>query len=473
VPAREFAWRPPIRLAFLLGFGAIVALWALASVTFARRLEEGDRKSEIVSTRYLRARDRLATVQTQIVLGSVYVRDALLDTDPTQIERYARQMFDAYTAVDRALSDYEPVVASAAIQTQIDDLRHAVQDFRTARLGLLKLGVALSKQEAADLLRQQVVPQRDHLLDLSSQIEVLDRAAYEQQRTQIAAIQAQTEGQIWRSLAAALFATLLVAVLATTSIDRLDRHVRRQREAEHLAATEIQLLSARLMTAQEDERRTISRELHDEVGQILTALKMRLASLGRGHALDDQSEIAVEEARALAGRALQAVRNVSQLVHPPILDDLGLAVALETHIRYFSDGHGLRVEFESTGLEDRRLSPQTELAAYRIVQEALTNVAKHAHARLCQVRVACTASCLTLTVEDNGVGVDRTAGLPGSQPGVGLVGIRERVSQLGGTFRMDSNGGRGTRLAVELPVGEPPAGDAPTAQGLRLVQTEG
>jgi signal transduction histidine kinase len=455
----------------LLGFGTIIALWALASVTFARRLEDADRRSAIISARYLRARDRLAVVQTQIVLGSVYVRDALLDTDPAQIERYGRQMLDAYSAVDRALADYEPVVPSPDIQAQIGDLRREVQDFRTARLGILKSGAGLSKQEAADLLRQQVLPQRERLLDLSRQIETIDHDAYEQQQAEIGRIQADTGGEIWRSLVAALFATLLVAALATTSVDRLERHVRQQREGELRAAAEIQQLSTRLMTAHEDERRSISRELHDEVGQILTALKMRLASLGRASALDARSEAAVEEARELAGRALQAVRNVSQLVHPPVLDDLGLAVALETHVRYFTDGQGLRVEFEATGLDDRRLAPQTERAAYRIVQEALTNVAKHARARLCQVRVVCTDSCLTLTVDDDGVGIDRTLATQGTPPGVGLVGIRERVSQLGGTFRLESNAGRGTRHSVELPVDQSPAGETPAAQQLHLAHT--
>jgi signal transduction histidine kinase len=138
-------------------------------------------------------------------------------------------------------------------------------------------------------------------------------------------------------------------------------------------------------------------------------------------------------------------------LHPSLLDDLGLAAAVDWYLRGFGQRHGLRVDLVQERME-QRLQPEAEVTAYRIVQEALTNVVKHAHATSCRVYLQRLANTLLVTVEDDGVGFDPAAtDRSDHQHRLGLIGIRERVSRLGGSLRLESAPGRGTRLTVELP----------------------
>jgi signal transduction histidine kinase len=153
------------------------------------------------------------------------------------------------------------------------------------------------------------------------------------------------------------------------------------------------------------------------------------------------------------------VRDLSHLLHPAMLDDLGLAAATEWYLKGFGKRHGVKTELLQDHLDDR-LAPDTETAVYRIVQEALTNVAKHAKATRCRVYLQRLTNTLLVTIEDDGVGFDPvdTRSADGTH-GLGLVGIRERVAQLRGTVRLESGAGKGTRLTVEVPATGSTVGD--------------
>jgi signal transduction histidine kinase len=162
----------------------------------------------------------------------------------------------------------------------------------------------------------------------------------------------------------------------------------------------------------------------------------------------------------MAEGALQTVRDLSRLLHPTLLHDLGLPVAVDVYTRDFGQRHGIRVDVSHEGMAHRRPT-DVELAAYRVVQEGLTNVAKHASATRGHVLLRSNDEGITIVIEDNGVGFD-TATEPGAErTGLGLVGIRERVSRLSGSFAVDSLPGEGTRLTVFLPG---VAQDSPAAQ---------
>ena len=162
---------------------------------------------------------------------------------------------------------------------------------------------------------------------------------------------------------------------------------------------------------------------------------------------------------------LHTVRDLSHLLHPALLDDLGLAAATEWYLKGFGKRHGVRTDLLHDRM-DERLAPETEAAVYRIIQEALTNVAKHANATSCRVYLQRLTNTLLVTIEDDGVGFDPAeTRSPDGTHGLGLVGIRERVAQLHGTVRLESGSGRGTRLTVELPAeARPGAGDVPSAE---------
>jgi len=210
----------------------------------------------------------------------------------------------------------------------------------------------------------------------------------------------------------------------------------------------LQDLSRRLVEVQEQERRHVARELHDEVGQLLTALKLVLETspAAAGGDLDRK----LREAKTLVGDLLGRVRELSLRLRPSILDDLGLLPALNWHLERFTSQSGIGVDLRHSGL-DRRFPAEVETAAYRIVQEALTNVARHAGVDRVTVSAHATTDIVTLEVEDLGAGFDPEATLVGGGSS-GLAGMRERALALGGKLVLDSAQGRGTRLTAELPL---------------------
>jgi signal transduction histidine kinase len=213
-------------------------------------------------------------------------------------------------------------------------------------------------------------------------------------------------------------------------------------------ATRARLL-AQAVRAQEQERERISRELHDETGQALTALLVQLKVLEKQR--DPEAITAqAEELREIVVGALEEVRRLARDLRPATLDDLGLLPTLEGHVRTFRRTTGLDALFAADVPEDFRLPRDTELALYRVAQEALTNVARHAHATRVCVRLEQIGDILSLSVVDNGHGFDPASALRTAESGVGLLGIRERVDLIGGVLTLQSAPGQGTRLRVDV-----------------------
>jgi signal transduction histidine kinase len=209
--------------------------------------------------------------------------------------------------------------------------------------------------------------------------------------------------------------------------------------ARKLATRTVQLeqLTRLLLRAQEDERRRIARELHDEAGQVLTAVKIELDLEGR------------REAGALVGRALAQVRDLSNLLRPSVLDDLGLVAALHALANDFSTRTRIETDVVLDGAT-RRLPPDIEVVIYRVVQEALTNIAKHAQASRATVRLSLAGTHAALSVEDDGRGLSAETGQDGN-PHLGWLGMRERVTGVGGSLTIGAGAQGGVRLDAFIP----------------------
>jgi signal transduction histidine kinase len=202
----------------------------------------------------------------------------------------------------------------------------------------------------------------------------------------------------------------------------------------------------RVVEAQELERRRLARELHDETGQALTSILLGLKSLEER--MDDpDSRAATEELRELVVSTLQDVRRLAVELRPSALDDFGLVAALERLTASFAEQTGISVDFQ-TALADERLPEEVETALYRIVQESLTNVIKHARARRVSILLARKDGAVKAVVEDDGQGFYPAEPTGGS----GLVGMRERLALLGGRLEVESAPDRGTTVAAEVPV---------------------
>jgi len=218
----------------------------------------------------------------------------------------------------------------------------------------------------------------------------------------------------------------------------------------------LQALSHRLVEIQEGERRRIALELHDEIGQLLTGLKLQLDST-REHR-SELTQQSLVKASALADELIQRVRNLSLDLRPTMLDDLGLLPALFWHFDRFTSLTGVEVNFSQNGLADTRFAPEIETTAYRIVQEALTNVARHSTVNEASVQVLHLDGVLSIQVEDRGAGFSADQALTGSRTR-GLRGMQERVALVGGSITIDSVPGWGTSILVELPAQAQPQPD--------------
>jgi two-component system, NarL family, sensor histidine kinase UhpB len=235
-------------------------------------------------------------------------------------------------------------------------------------------------------------------------------------------------------------------------------------QADHLASTFNVMLEAiddanrlratQILNAQEQERKRIARELHDETSQVLTSLLISLAVLEES-ITSQEARDRIAETRRLAHQTLRAIRNLSIDLRPSALDDLGLLPALRWYIKEYQQKFSIEVEFQSTGLK-QRLPAEKETALYRIVQEALTNIARHAQAHKVSVTLKEEDDSIYATIIDDGCGFDaeqlqKMPG-PGQERGWGLVGMNERAHLLDGTLEIDSQPGKGTVVKACIPL---------------------
>ena len=214
-------------------------------------------------------------------------------------------------------------------------------------------------------------------------------------------------------------------------------------------------LLEQVMTAQEEERRRIARELHDETGQALTSLAVGLSMLKDVQQLSVARERAAE-LRALAAHTLDEVHNLSRGLRPSVLDDLGLLPAVERLLKEYEVNHGIAGDLHAAGFDGQRLQATVEIAVYRIVQEALTNTAKHARAGTVSVLLEHQGDMIRVIVEDDGRGFDPGEALSGdhAERGLGLHGMRERAALLGGTLSVESGPGQGTTVFARIPLSD-------------------
>lgn len=216
-------------------------------------------------------------------------------------------------------------------------------------------------------------------------------------------------------------------------------------------------LSARLLRVQDEERRRIARELHDSLGQYLTAAKINLDVLSR----TSGEGAYLREAQQLIDRAISDTRTLSHLLHPPLLDEAGFISAARWYVEGFGKRSGIRTSLEIPEGFDR-LPSEAETALFRILQETLTNVHRHSGSRSVEVRLTRDSNCVALAIQDHGKGIPPDAldrfKKTGTNLGVGLAGMRERIKELGGTFHLESNP-KGTLLKAIVPLvsaGKPP-----------------
>ena len=225
-----------------------------------------------------------------------------------------------------------------------------------------------------------------------------------------------------------------------------ERQLERNLQLKHSAVTR---LSGRLIATQELERRHIARELHDEIGQCLSAIRVQFSKLQRRIRAPEALKL-IDSAAGLTERTLGRVRSLSLLLHPPQLETLGLVAALRWHLREQQRLHDMRIRFEADEL-NAGVPSDVSTAVYRIVQESLCNARRHGGARTATVRLADLDGMLALDVLDDGCGFNPEDPLMSDKPTLGLLGMTERARLLGGTLTVNSAPGKGTRISAVFP----------------------
>ncbi len=250
----------------------------------------------------------------------------------------------------------------------------------------------------------------------------------------------------------------------TLEITKVNSDLRREVSERLNAENALRQLSQNVVQVQDEERRRIARELHDSAGQYLSAVALTLGQLARRLAASgDRNKQLVQEALDLVGDCIREVRTMSYLLHPPVLDDFGLASALRWYVEGFSLRSGITVRLDLAE-ELPRFAAEIETALFRIIQEGLTNVHRHSGGLKAGVELKASAQQISTTISDNGHGMTREmlCDVVKGQGGVGLMGMYERVKKLGGTIHIDSSA-TGTTIKAALPIQQPRESNAASA----------
>ncbi len=435
----RFRTWPVVAIALLGLLGLIVASILAAQ----RKADVAYAELESLNARYRDVETRLRRVRADLHLSGILVRDYLLDTS-TPSEDYRSRLMALRKESDRLIAELEPLVRERD-PARFDTLRRELDEYWSSYAPLFD---GTTYEDRYVFLRREVVPRRDAVMQISAEIEDINNSNLNAQQQAAAERQRELHDYLTSTLVASLSLGFAVAVVAVIRIRVLEGRSEQQHRRTQQAEQELRRLSNQLVRTQEEERKSLSRELHDELGQMLTALRMELGRGERAQAVGSPAfSASVAEGKALIDRMMRLVRDLAMGLRPSMLDDLGLEPALAWQAREFSRRYNVPVDLVVTGDLERVPDPQ-RTCVYRVVQEALTNCAKHSAATEIQVQVVRGRTGLDVSVRDNGVGMTLAA----DHKGLGLTGIKERVKDINGSTSIETTAGGGTVLHITLPV---------------------
>jgi signal transduction histidine kinase len=428
------------------GFGSLLGLMMLVAISANRALNRIEESSGRIRRGFLERDDLLDRLRANLYRSSIDLRDYLLHADPQLAERRRAEIQHTEQDVAGGLRQYRkdaPVQETAAV----NELQRDVDIYFSLVEPVLTWDADTRSAQGADYLRTQIFPRRQQLLQISDRIREMDAQQLASGETTVAAVFASFRREV---VITTLVTTLFGLALAFFAIGRVQalegESETRYREVVR-AREELHRLSARLVSAQEEERRNLSRELHDEIGQSMSALLVELGNLGSSlppeNAALQERLLAVKR---LAENNVVVLRNLSLLLRPSMLDDLGLVPALKWQAREVARRSGIKVKVDAEDVPDH-LPDEYRTCIYRVVQEALHNATRHSKATHVRVTVTHEQSRVCVRIEDDGVGFQAP-----QEKGMGILGMEERVRHLGGSFHIDSGSGHGAAISIQLPL---------------------
>ncbi len=433
------------RTTLLLGFGGLILLLLASGLDAVQVLTQMRTRNEAVRREFLVRTKRLEQIRSAVYLSGTYVRDYLLEPDAAAAEHHRTSLNAIRAQIQAELQSYETLLRPEQ-RGPFQILQSELQAYWRSLDPVLGWDAAERRRLGYAFLRDDVFPRRMSMLSIADRVGNVNEEELEAGERRIRDMFVRFRNRLLLVLGVTIALGLLQATATIRVILKLERQTSEHLEQVTAARAELRELSAKLVQAQEMERKAISRELHDAVGQSLSAVLLELRNLSATLPPEPKSLTGnVETVRTLVESSVGMVRNMALLLRPSMLDDLGLMPALEWHARDVSRRTGLLIHTAADDLPES-LSDDQRTCIYRVVQEALHNVAKHADAQTVRITIRVGSGSILLSVQDDGKGFESW-----KHKGLGLVGIQERVSNLGGSVQVDSQPGHGTLLRVKLP----------------------
>ena len=415
----------------------LLAISGVNAVTVLGRIQSSN---EQIRQGYMKRDLILEELRSDLYLSGTYVRDLLLEPDPSRADLHRMELNGARERVKTLIGSYQALL-SGSERIPFEQFNREITEYFDSFQPALEWSPSQRRRLGYSFMQTSLLPRRMTLVQLADQIGQLNQQQLNSGSEQVRALFARFRSNLIVLVGATLTIGLVLAYASIRRILRLER-------LSAQARSDLQQLSARLVEVQETERRALARELHDEVGQALSALLLAIGNAAATISANDHPETRSQllDTRRLAEKTVAVVRDMCLLLRPSMLDDLGLVPALEWQAREVSRTENIRVSVQAeSALEG--LSDDHKTCVYRVTQEALRNVTRHAKAKQVQIVLTESGNALHLTVKDDGIGF-----LPEREKGIGLLGMEERVKRLDGTFQVLSTRGGGTTIDVDLPL---------------------
>lgn len=425
----------------------LLLVFALASAT--RRSAEIFDRLERTNDHHHRVEAELRQLRSDVHLSGIFIRDYLLDHERSRAEDYRARLTQFRTDNRLTLDRVQTLLqANPEAPAKLLALRSTLagywRDFET----VVDWSPDQKVRASAAFVREQILPQRESALSFARQVEELNHASLADERARVNKDLSDFQSGMRRLLWGGLLLGALVSIASVHRLRGLEAHTARSHAAAEAAEVRARQLSQQLVATQEEERRHLSRELHDHLGQMLTALRLELGRIDRLRVQTNQPVAdAINESRQLVDQMVTTVRDLAMGLRPSMLDDLGLLPALEWQVREFTRRFRIRADLNVSAHLDG-LPEQYRTCIFRVVQEALTNCARHSGAGRIVVTLTSTPESLDVIIRDDGVGMDAGA----RAEGLGIRGMEERVLELDGRLDVRSEVGLGTVIHIRLPV---------------------
>jgi signal transduction histidine kinase len=448
-PALEAAHHR-VRMILGVGLGGMLLLMLAAGIDAVRVLQGIREQSDIIRADALARTGTLDSIRTKLLLSDTCVRDYLLDPDENRSTEHSNELRLVWADLERGLEAYATIPNAGEVQMAAQ-LRKKIERYWESISPSLRWSNRERRASGLVFYNSAVLANRVSILEITTEIDDAHLRQVADGELRMAAGFGNLRREfLWMFILSLGVATIL-AIGSAIYISRLELETRRRYEQVAAARVEMGELSQRLVAAQEQERKSISRELHDEVGQTLNALLVDAGNLQkRIPESDAQSRELLNSIRRLADTSINEIRDIALLLRPSMLDDLGLTAAIQWQAREVSRRTGLAVKVSAEAVADD-LPESLSICLYRIAQEALQNVTRHAQAKTVHIELKQTPDRLVLSVRDDGIGFDAE-----NIRGLGTVGMEERLRQFGGLLRVTSEPGKGVTMVAEVPI-PPPA----------------